>query len=155
MRMAVLHGSSGTARLLFASRPANASDYLAAGKLRCGRCDKRYVGAAARRTSRRRWSAPRLCHRPRRVLADFRANIRAAVDIDEIAPKKAVISALVQDVDVRSRNEIYPTFRFPTAAELDGKVRKLSGSMPQLATIRTPRHQRFRWSTARSSGCRA
>jgi len=62
-------------------------------------------------------------------LADFRANIRAAVDIDEIAPKKAVISALVQDVDVRSRNEIYPTFRFPTAAELDGKVRKLSGSV--------------------------
>ena len=51
MRMAVLHGSSGTARLLFASRPANASDYLAAGKLRCGRCDKRYVGAAARGTS--------------------------------------------------------------------------------------------------------
>src|SRR6266536_1957688 len=64
------------------------------------------------------------------VLADFRANVRAAADIDEVAPKKALIGALVQDVEVRSRNEIYPTFRFPTAAELDGKVRKLSGSVP-------------------------
>jgi hypothetical protein len=30
-----------------------------------------------------------------------------------------------------------------------------SGTCTQLATIRTPHHQRFRWSTARSSGCRA
>ncbi len=247
-----------------AARAANASDYLAAGKLRCGRCSKRYVGAAARGNryryryyvcfSRQRYGqatcaadrlpadeldralleallvtlarsdlieraahnlAAQLDHDRDRhqaelaaidaelrhldqaidrymlafeqgtldpdrfnarleelarsgkklqrreehlqaaldrtetlppaapVLVSFRANIRAAVDVDEIAPKKAVIGALVQEVEIRSRSEIYPTFRFPTAAELDGKVRKLSGSMPQLATIRTPHHQRF------------
>jgi hypothetical protein len=38
--------------------------------------------------------------------------------------KKSLVAALVQDVEVRSRNEIYPTFRVPTGtADEEGKVR--------------------------------
>ena len=58
------------------------------------------------------------------LLAGLRANIREAIEMDEFAPKKTLVSLLVQHIEVRSRSEIYPTFRVPTAAELDDtKVR--------------------------------
>lgn len=58
------------------------------------------------------------------LLATIRATIREAVEIDEFRPKRALVSTLVQHIEVRSRKEIYPTFRVPTATELDNaKVR--------------------------------
>ncbi len=71
---------------------------------------------------------------PPELLAEVRATISQAIDADEFTPKKALVSALVQDIEVRSRSEIYPTFRVPTAAgpDLDetaaeAKVRKPVG----------------------------
>jgi hypothetical protein len=57
--------------------------------------------------------------RAEEALAGVRAAIREVIDADEVAPKKALISALVQEVEVRSRSEIYPAFRVPRAEELD------------------------------------
>ncbi len=59
----------------------------------------------------------------------LRDRIRNAIAVEEYGPKKAVISAFVQDVEVRSCAEIYPTFRVPTAAGIDEKVRMLTGSV--------------------------
>jgi hypothetical protein len=63
------------------------------------------------------------------LLDGLRDRVRSAIAIEECGPKKAVVSTFVQDIEVRSRTEIYPTFRVPTAASIDEKVRMLSGSV--------------------------
>jgi site-specific DNA recombinase len=91
------------------------------------------------------------------ALASVQQRIRDAINVEALQPKKALISAHVQEVEVRSRNEIYPTFRVPTAAGTGAKVRTLSsqehrsGQHPNLwlliagPTIRlSPRHTKVR-----------
>jgi site-specific DNA recombinase len=64
---------------------------------------------------------------PAPVLDSLRRRIRQAIDIDQaLQAKKALIAAHVQEVEIRSRDEIYPTFRVPTGADMDSKVRTLS-----------------------------
>ena len=60
------------------------------------------------------------------VLATLRQRIRDAIEVEAFQAKKALISAHVQEVEIRSRSEIYPTFRVPTAAGMGAKVRTLS-----------------------------
>jgi site-specific DNA recombinase len=63
------------------------------------------------------------------LLAGLRDCIQNAIAVEDYGSKKAVINAFVQDIEVRSRAEIYPTFRVPTAANIDAKVRMLTGSV--------------------------
>jgi site-specific DNA recombinase len=60
------------------------------------------------------------------ALASLQQNVREAIEVEALQAKKALISAHVQEVEIRSRNEIYPTFRVPTAAGMGAKVRTLS-----------------------------
>jgi site-specific DNA recombinase len=60
------------------------------------------------------------------ALASLQQNVREAIEVEALQAKKALISAHVQEVEIRSRSEIYPTFRVPTAAGMGAKVRTLS-----------------------------
>jgi len=64
------------------------------------------------------------------ALASLQRRIREAIEIEAFQAKKALIAAHVQGVEIRSRNEIYPTFRVPTAAGMGAKVRTLSSQEP-------------------------
>jgi hypothetical protein len=48
-----------------------------------------------------------------RALASLQQRIREAINVDALQPRKALITAHVQEVEIRSRSEIYPTFRVP------------------------------------------
>jgi len=61
------------------------------------------------------------------LLESLRERIRETIDLDEIQPKKTLVNALVHDIEVRGRSEIFPTFRVPTAPDPDTSVRTLSG----------------------------
>lgn len=57
------------------------------------------------------------------ILAGLCDQVRHVIAIKESPPKKTLIRALVQDIEVRSRKEIYPTFRIPTTPDLDARAK--------------------------------
>jgi site-specific DNA recombinase len=74
-------------------------------------------------------------------LRGLQAHVREVIETGEPPARKALLQALVHDIRVVSRDEVYPTFNFPAVRPPCGSV-ELAGLEPDIS-LEGERRRRF------------